>query len=234
VTDSSWRRRHRWPRTSDDDPIVLDSPRPVPCFLDAAQSAIDLIASAEVARRWTEPSVLPGYRVGGLAGHLGRAVTTVVGYLAAEGPDDAAPLVDAAGYYAAVLQDHDPVTSELHAAVRARGEQWVEDGHEALVASLRSTLRGLEAARLDPERPLVVLAGTSMKLGDYLESRVVELAVHGVDLAESVGVSPPPLPNGTWEVVARVMTETALRRHAARAIAMSLARPDRTPRLGAF
>jgi len=231
VTDSSWRRRRRWLRPSDDDPIVLDSPRPVPCFLDAAQSAIDLIAPAEVAGRWTEPSVLPGYRVGGLAGHLGRAVTTVEGYLAAEGPDDA---VEAAGYYAVVLQDHDPVTSELHAAVRARGEQWVEDGHEALVASLRSTLRDPDAARLDPERPLVVLAGTSMKLGDYLESRVVELAVHGVDLAESVGVSPPPLPNGTWEVVARVMTETALRRHAARAIAMSLARPDRTPRLGAF
>lgn len=50
-------------------------------FLTTAEVAEELIGSAEVADRWLHDSALVGYTVGGLAGHLARAVLTVAGYL---------------------------------------------------------------------------------------------------------------------------------------------------------
>jgi hypothetical protein len=87
-------------------------------FLACAQVAEELIASDVAAERWREPSALTGYTVGGLAGHLARAVLTLDGYL-----DEPAPAVeptDAAGYYLRVLAAHDPVSSDCACGGRAR------------------------------------------------------------------------------------------------------------------
>jgi hypothetical protein len=201
-------------------------------FLEAADGALDLVGRDEVAERWDDPSVLPGYHVGGLAAHLARAVLTVHAYLSSEPPSAGSSPLSAAEYFAAALGDHDPVDSDFHAGVRARGEEAAAAGHAAVVEQLRSTLQLLREIELD--RDVAVLAGLVMHLRDYLETRLVELAIHTDDLAASVGVPPPWYRTPVWETVTRVVVETAVERTTAKDVALGMARPDRHSPVAAF
>src|SRR5581483_5571001 len=89
-------------------------------FLEAVDAARAVVAAGETSRCWDEPSVLAEYRVGGLAGHLVRATTTVVDYLSAPQPQGE-PIAPPA-YFAAVPAAPD-LSSALHAGIRQRGEQ---------------------------------------------------------------------------------------------------------------
>ncbi len=73
-----------------------------------------------------------------------------------------------------------------------------------------------------------------MLLSAYLETRLVELVIHTVDLADSVGLPVPSIDETIWESVARTIAETALRRHDAMSVALGLARSDRYSPLRAF
>lgn len=201
--------------------------------VEAAALTAELIAHPSVGRRWSEESGLPGYRVGGLAAHLARAVETISTYVGAEAPGMDAVLVDAAGYYAAVLGSHDPRDSDFHRAVRQRGESRVDGGHEALVADVRAAASWLAAHPIDLDRPVSVLAGTAMRCGDYLDTRLAEMLIHGHDLASSVEIDPPHYGEEAWSVVARVLSATTVERHGARALALGLARPTGSS-VGAF
>ena len=201
------------------DPRVL--------YLDAAALAVDLIRSPAVGERWDQPAVLTDYDVGALAAHLGRAVFTLEIYLDAAEPDASADVVDPAGYYAAVLGDADPVDSDLHRGVRARSVAAAEAGQEALVADLERSLARQRALDLDPERLVAVLGGVVVRLGDYFVTRLVELLVHGDDLARSVGVPTPHYADEAWQLVVSQLHVIAVARHGARAVALSLARPER-------
>lgn len=200
----------------------------------AARLAVALVGHPAVERSWLEASVLAGYRVGGLAAHLVRAIETIRHYVEADQPSPDAELVDAAGYYAAVLGDHDPLTSAFHADVRARGESRVDTGHDVLTAAAAAALAWLEAQQLDLERPVSVLDGTAIRLGDYLDTRLVELVIHSDDLSVSVGIDPPAFSDHAWRVVSDVSAAVAQRRHSPRRLALALARPERYGPLGAF
>jgi hypothetical protein len=203
-------------------------------FHRAGQAAIDVIASRQVGLRWNDRSVLVGYPVGGLAAHLGRALTTVEIYLDAAPPGVDAAVADAPTYFALALADHDPVDSEFHAKVRERGNTAAAAGQAALVVELRDVHTRLAARRLDPDRQIAVLGGTVMSLSAYLETRLVELVIHTVDLADSVGLPIPSIDETVWESVAHTVTETALRRNDAMSVALGLARPDRYSPIRAF
>jgi hypothetical protein len=199
----------------------------------AASAVAELVADPAVADRWTEQSVLVGYRVGGLAAHLVRGIETIRTY-APTGDVDDVPLVDASGYYAEVLARHDPVTSEFHARVRDRGERRIEEGHDQLVADAREAVAWLHGADLEVESPIRVLDGISIRTGEYLRTRLVELAIHSDDLALSVGVEPPAFDDDIWSAVAATLVETALRRQPHHLVALALARPERADPTGAF
>ena len=203
-------------------------------YLAAASVAVDLVASPGVGAAWGRPSILPGYRVGGLAAHLGRALITVDTYLAAPPPPPSAPLVDAPTYFVTALGDHDPVAGAFHAAVRERSEAAAAGGHASVAGGLRAVLDRLTAGPLDLARSLSVLDGLAISLGDYLRTRLVELTVHGVDLADSVDAPRPPFAPDAWAVAARVVTEVALARNAPERVTMALARADRCPAAPAF
>lgn len=198
--------------------------------------AVDLVAGDAVGTAWEEPSVLEGYDIGELAGHLGRGLTTVAGYLAADAPDAGSDTVDAPTYFATALADHDPVDSDFHAAVRARSAAAAADGHAALVESLRAAQRELRAVDLGADRRVGVLAGTAMQLDDYLRTRLVELAIHVDDLSASVGddTASDALGDEIWDDVASTITSTARLRRGSRAVALGLARAERAPRPNAF
>lgn len=203
-------------------------------FIESGRVAADVIARPEVARHWGDDSILPGYRVGGLAAHLGRAVATVDNYLRRDAPPDEVALVDAVGYLTTALADHDPLTSDFHAEVRARGEQAAEDGHAVIAQSTREILAELADEAWALDRPLEVLAGIGISLGDYLETRLVELLIHTRDLCDSIGFEPPTFPAGAWYVVARLLAATAIARQGSEAVALGLARADRMPPARAF
>lgn len=202
-------------------------------YLAAVSAVLHLVGRTEVSARWLHPSILPEYTVGELTAHLGRSITNVETYVARPAPVDATPM-DAPTYFAAVLADADPVDSDLHRAVRSRSTSVAAAGHAAVVASLEDSAERLRRIDLAAQPPILVLDGIAMSVDEYLRTRIVELAVHSADLAESVGVEAPGVPPDVWEQVARTVGETAVRRHGAAAYALSIARPDRTDRLAAF
>ncbi len=207
-------------------------------YLDAAAAAIELVRSDAVASAWDLPSALDEYDVGALAAHVGRAIFTLEIYLAEPEPDPAslpaAGVLDAAGYYAAVLGDADPVDSDLHRGVRQRSAAAAAAGHATLVADLERSLDAQRALDLHPDRLIAVLDGVVVRIRDYYVTRLVELLVHTDDLASSVGVRAPVAPSGAWELLAPVVQQIALARHGARGVVLGLARPERHGPLGAF
>lgn len=206
----------------------------VAVFLDAAQVAIDLIASEAVTERWDEPAALTGYRVGGLAAHLGRSITNVESYLDADAPAPGSRAVGVAEYFARALAGHDPVDSEFHRTVRARSERTADEGSTAVATQIADCLHRLRGRPLDPDRQLSVLDGIVVTLGDYLVTRIIELTVHGDDLAVSVGLSSPPFSEDAWRIAARATAEVLLARQPAREVVLGLSRAERTERPSAF
>lgn len=204
-------------------------------FLACADTAADLIASPAVSSSWDEPSALEGYTVAGLAGHLARAVLVVERYLDAAGDGSEAPsgpddLLDASGYFAAVLGDHDPLDSELHRGVRDRGSETAADGPAALAGTVRAATERLRAD-LDEDalrRPIAVFGGSWMSLEGYLGTRLVELVVHLDDLAVSVDAT-PQIAEDACRVVAGILAETAARRQGGVTAVRALARRERHP-----
>lgn len=205
----------------------------VELFLTCGRVAVELVGSAAVAERWRLPSALDGYDVAGLAGHLGRAVLTAESYLIAADADVEAEPVDASMYYDAVLADHDPIDSEFHRTVRARGSETAADGSEALAETMRSSL-GRLASRLpttSPQTRIVALKRTPMLRDEYLKTRLVELVVHIDDLAVSVDSATPELPADAYVAVAEVLAATAARRGGGLLTVRALARPQRQRRV---
>lgn len=207
-------------------------------FLEAARSAVRLLEEPGVAERWDTPSVLVGYTVGGLTAHLGRAVSSPSGYLDQdEGGLGAVPTTDAADYFLEALGDHDPVDSDLHASVRQRSDDMAASGPLAVIDTIHAALQSLVGRlEVEPEdRVVVVFGGTSMRLDDYLETRIVELTIHTDDLLESCpDIGPAPLPEAAWALARRVIAEVAARRVGDRQFALGLSRQERTQRPLAF
>ncbi len=193
-------------------------------FLEAAQSVIDLIASDAVAGAWTSPSALHGYDVAGLSGHLGRGLGTPLLYLEESIPSTDEPITPGQ-YFASVDSDNDA----LHTAIRARGLKAAANGQGALVTELDRTLETLRV-RLDDEpfdRRVTVFGGQVMFLDEYLVTRLVELVVHGEDLAISVGADPPTWPGTAIDLVLATLVEAAAIKHGPSAIITALSRRER-------
>lgn len=180
---------------------------------------------------WNQDSALAGYTIGGLAAHTARAVQTVAAYLDVPPPPADAPVVDAAGYLTAALSDHDPLTSDFHAAVRARGAAAAQTGRTAIAydaeRSLDQLSERLRATRED--QVIAVLDGIAITLSDYLRTRIVELVVHTDDLAASVGNLTIAFDDAAWHIAAEVLAATAVERVGGPAVVRSLARAERHP-----
>ncbi len=150
---------------------------------------------------WSVPSVLPGWTVADLAAH----VATVARSAAAVGvaPKQAKPLTPAGymGGFAGAADDIAEAARDL--AGEASGS--ANDLLLALDEHYESALRNLE--QFGDGDPVVLAPRGPIRLGDYLATRAVELAVHADDLAQSVpGVEPPTMPRD----VTRLAVQTLL------------------------
>lgn len=188
------------------------SQQSVDAFLAGADVVASAVASDQVAAAWDSPSVLEGQTVGSLAGHLARGGVWLVGeFIAAGEPQTAVTYATAAAYFAAFVDRQSP---ELHQAIRDRGAAVAADGHDAIAARAREHLEQLhrDLPSLPTDRLISVIDGAVMRLADYLETRVVEQAVHLDDLGRSLGCR-WELPEHCVEIATRVGVDIARRRH---------------------
>jgi hypothetical protein len=200
-------------------------------YLACARVAVEFLGTPALDRAWARPSALAGYTCGALAGHLLRSLLTVDQYLdtATPGPCDTA--LDAATYFRRALGDEHPVTSALHESVRTRSAELA--GADA--GELRTRATDL-LARLHerlPDAPegicVTVFGGLSMAFDDYLDTRFVELLVHLDDLAASLGLDMPAVPDRAAQRAVAVLADLAGRRHGLPAVLRTLARTERAP-----
>lgn len=199
-------------------------------YLRTAMTVFPLLRDPAVAAAWDGPSALEKFSVCGLAGHLARQIFSVSQVL--DRPATDAPLVTLFEHYTRSSWVGADVDSEDSIGVREHGEELAAGGAQALAAEAESALATLR--RLLPEQPADRVVsppwtGWSLTLDDFLATRMLELAVHGDDLAVSVGVAPPALPGDTVDLVVGLLARLAVHRHGATPVLRALSRSERAP-----
>jgi hypothetical protein len=202
----------------------------------AARTVVELLSRPEVAAQWDQPSALAEWRVSGLAGHLGDQVPLVVRLLGAV-ESDLEPITLDEHYRRAAWVGAD-VDDEVSADIRTAGERGAAEGVEALLERAREAGDRLPEvlAATSPDRAVLIpWQGWALRRDDFLVVRMMEITVHSDDLAASVGVSAPELPDAVLGPVFGLLTRLAVRRHGQSAVLAALARTERAPdRINAF
>jgi len=121
------------------------------------------------------PTGCPPWTVRDLLAHVHTAVRRTLDML--EGPTPAAAEVDAVGYY---RPDH-RFDAAADAERVAAAQRETTDG-QSLVDGIADACRRVAAAG-PADRLVTTRHGDAMTLDDFVVTRVVEVAVHGVDLA---------------------------------------------------
>lgn len=149
-------------------------------------------------------SALGAWDTRALVGHTLRAFATIDRFLAEAASAREPEIADAVQYYRTVLAQpaiHDDVERRGVDAGIALGDAPARAVRAAVTATL-SALDGADDALVGPT------AAGSMTLGEYLATRLVEVAVHHADLCAARGVTPPQV-DGVWEEVLAVVAATA-------------------------
>ena len=197
-------------------------------YLTAAGEAVQLLATPQVAAAWADPSALEKLSVQGLAGHLAGQIFVVSDLLAAPVPTE--EVISIHEYYARSTWIGADLDDPFNADVRAGGERQAGDSPAGLAARAETSLRELRPTLLAAaDRPVrrPNWGPWSISLGDFMASRLLELAVHSDDLAYSVGVATPELPAEAVQLVIDLLSRTALRRHGAVKVLRALSRAER-------
>jgi hypothetical protein len=199
-------------------------------YLEAAGTALALLREPAVAARWSQPSALPEFGVSGLAGHLANQVLSVPVVLATPVPSGA-PIALLEHYQRSAWRGAD-VDAEINVSLRAAGEKLAADGPQALAEQVAAVLADL-ATRLPALPPGHVVhlpwGPWSLRLEDFLVTRMMEISVHDDDLAHSVDAATPVLPEAVLHPVLTLLTDLAVRRHGQPAVLRALTRAERAP-----
>jgi len=76
--------------------------------------------------------------------------------------------------------------------------------------------------------------GWSLRRGDFLLTRQLEIVVHADDLAVSVGVPTPTFPADVFDPVRDLLVRMAVHRHGQSAVIIALSRSERGRDISAF
>ncbi|THV33433.1 maleylpyruvate isomerase N-terminal domain-containing protein [Glycomyces buryatensis] len=151
--------------------------------------------------QWAAPTRCEPWDCAALLAHTSQAVERLFAMLDAEPPAEAT--VDAAGYY----RPDERFAPEID---RVRVEGSMREGRiggPALAARFNEmwpeAVRRCEAE--GPGRLVTTRHGDPMTLEDFLTTRVVEVAVHGMDLADAAGIE-----RWTGPAAAEVVTDLLL------------------------
>ncbi|MFE2423197.1 maleylpyruvate isomerase family mycothiol-dependent enzyme [Streptomyces hokutonensis] len=165
----------------------MDQERVVDAFrLEATQltQALTGVSAAE----WCLPTRCAPWKVGDLLAHVRVVIAWLPGMLAAPAPTRAE--VSAAEYY----RPDDRFTPDTNATRIALAQHHAAEqlSGAALVDDFNATWRQVDRlCRAEPEGRVVrTWHGDPMLLSEFLMTRVVEVAVHGLDLADALGREP--------------------------------------------
>lgn len=190
----------------------MPTPATAAVLVDVLAAQWGLVVSAVAGVRaadWERPSVLTGWRVADLAGHLLRSAHSA-DRLGAAPPGSTAQTVDA--YVAQYADAADDIAAESVAVAAHRD---VEEITALLGPAVDEQLALLSelAARPGAERLVVEAARGPLRLPDYVATRLIEVVVHADDLARSVaGLSPATATTAaTTAEVEQVLHRPALR-----------------------
>ncbi|NBF00169.1 hypothetical protein FE391_42895 [Nonomuraea sp. KC401] len=199
-------------------------------YLVAATSAVSLLRHPAVSTSWDKPSALTEFSVAGLAGHLAHQLVRVGDVLPPDG--EVQEPIDLIEHYSRSPWVQAGLDHESNLSIRRGGEAAAADGAEALADKAQALLDHQSAALpAEPADRVVLLpwAGWSLRLDDFLLTRLVELVVHSDDLAASVGLDTPELPPAVNEPVVELLARLAVHRHGATAVIRTLSRAERAP-----
>ncbi|GAA2394244.1 hypothetical protein GCM10010404_59480 [Nonomuraea africana] len=198
-------------------------------YLTAAASAVTLLRDQAVAAAWAKPSALTEFSVAGLAGHLAQQIFRVGPTLATEPNGPALPLRE---HYARSAWVTAGLGHESNVSIRRGGEDAAAEGPDPLVTRAQADLDALAPAlRAEPADRVVGLpwAQWSLTLDDFLLTRLMEIVVHSDDLAASVGIPTPDLPQDVIDPVVDLLARLAVHRHGPTAVIRALSRAERAP-----
>ncbi|MFY1620901.1 maleylpyruvate isomerase N-terminal domain-containing protein [Micromonospora sp. WMMD736] len=195
-------------------------------FLDAAATALALLRNPILAERWSSPSALPDFSTGGLARHLANQVTQTVTFLAAPPGGSAVSVLE---HFTGNAWVTSGVDSADNIDIRRRSEQ------TAAATNPRELADAVDAALTDlgamvtaqPPDRIVDLGNWGLKVDDFLLTRVMELVVHTDDLAVSLGLPTPPMPQTATEATIQLLCRLAAWRHGSLNVIRALARQER-------
>jgi uncharacterized protein (TIGR03083 family) len=199
-------------------------------FGAAAEFAVDLLGNPAVADQWAEPSALAEMSVGALAAHLARQLSNVQLVLAA--PAGAEPPIALLEHYARVAWIGAGLQDAPNVVIRRDSEDGAAVGPAALAAAAASAARELrEQLATEPADRVVLIpwGPWSLTLDDMLITRIMEIAVHGDDLAYSVGLPDLQLPEAVADIATGLLVRLAVRRHGQAALLRAMARQERAP-----
>jgi hypothetical protein len=177
--------------------------------------------------------------VGGLAAHLTMAVKALIGVF--EAREITAPELRAASTGPSVRRDASEFvgSSRFDAPTDLETEmsRWVQakaasDAAKGPAVVLDRFDRGIPdiAALLEavpPEREVTAPVNVVMTAADYVGTRLIEVVVHGDDLAASVGAAPPAFSPAATGAVLDILWGSLRRRGGDMAVVRSLTRSER-------
>jgi hypothetical protein len=201
-------------------------------YLLAARAAVELVGRVEVMQRWDQPSALAQMSVGAVAAHLASQVLSVHGAVTAgKGVTTEQPVL-LLEHYERVRWVRADLHDEANVTIRERAASAAADGHGTLVASVQQALADVGTAFAAGQLPPAIRMPQwdwSVSFDDFLVTRMMEIAVHADDLAVSVDVDPPELPESVLGPVLALLVGISLRRHGQAAVVRTLARRERAP-----
>ncbi|MBB5075349.1 maleylpyruvate isomerase N-terminal domain-containing protein [Nonomuraea endophytica] len=198
-------------------------------YLIAAGSAVALLGHPAVAAAWEKPSALTEFSVRGLAGHLGHQLVRVDEVLPRPGLQPPIALIE---HYISSPWVEAGLDHESNLTIRQGGESIAACGPGVLAGRMAEVLAHLTAALpAEPADRVVHLDwnGWSLRLDDFLLTRLMEIVVHSDDLAASVGLETPELPDAVIDPVVDLLARLAVHRHGATAVIRTLSRAERAP-----
>lgn len=159
-------------------------------FDDAVSDLAELVR--RVPRELLDGPGLGEWTLRELIGHTSRAITTVTAYLEHPEPE-AITIHSASEYLEVVLRQHGDDEAILLRG-RAAGAALGDDLAAEIEAMHVEAATAIAAAGLDRRIAIGGDATIAMRLGEYLRTRVFELTVHGIDIADAAGIAWAPVP----------------------------------------
>jgi uncharacterized protein (TIGR03083 family) len=176
-------RRH--PAGCDDGAVGMDELNGTRALFDLAVTGLTDLVAKVGADQWDQPG-LGEWTVRDLLGHTSLSFTHLEAALGAPAPGPAV-LADAAAYFAAGRS-----TLADPAAIRRRGLKAAAAlGADPAPAFVELASRACDLVRQASDDVVLATYLGSIRLLDYLPTRVWELTVHALDLARATGLERP-------------------------------------------